>query len=184
VPADAPLDVARIGVEQELGRIEAVSMRRVPGSVDPVAVELTRKDAAQVAVPDVIGTARQADATGLVPLAGIEQAEIDGGRVLRKQGEIDAAPVEMRAKRSRHAVFDADHIVRCDQEADVVPGFRRRGATPENYSAAAAARGGSRSIVRKFSSSDMKLRAHQSTSSRFMRSTIGFQRSRRSPRGM
>ncbi len=53
------------------------------------------------------------------------------------------------------------------------------------YSAAAAAvDGGSRSIVRKFSSSARKLRAHQSTSSRVMRSTIGFQRARRSAFGM
>jgi hypothetical protein len=53
------------------------------------------------------------------------------------------------------------------------------------YSAAAAVvDGGSRSIVRKFSSSARKLRAHQSTSSRVMRSTIGFQRARRSAFGM
>ena len=53
------------------------------------------------------------------------------------------------------------------------------------YSAAAAVvEGGSRSIVRKFSSSARKLRAHQSTSSRVMRSTIGFQRASRSAFGM
>ena len=40
VPTDPAMDLARIGVENELRRIEAVTVGRVPGAVHPVAVEL------------------------------------------------------------------------------------------------------------------------------------------------
>ena len=63
-------------------------------------------------------------------------------------------------------------------------GLQAESAGCAGYSAAAAAVGASRSMVRKFSSSAKKLRAHQSTSSRVMRSTIGFQRATRSAFGM
>ncbi|GJE83266.1 hypothetical protein CJNNKLLH_4637 [Methylorubrum thiocyanatum] len=109
VPADAAGDLAGIGVEDELGRVEAMAGGRIPGAEHPEAVELTRQQAVQVAVEDVVGPAGQTDRARFVPRAGLEQAEIDPGRVLREEGEVDAAAVEMRAERRRQALLDDDH---------------------------------------------------------------------------
>ena len=109
VPADAAGDLAGIGVEDELGRVEAVPGGRVPRAEHPVRVELARQQAVQITVEDVVGPAGQADRARFVPRARLEQAEIDPGRILREEGEVYAAAVEMRAERRRQALLDDDH---------------------------------------------------------------------------
>ena len=53
VPVDRPLDRLGVGVEEQLGRVAAQPLGRVPGPVDPVAVALAGADAGQVGVPAV-----------------------------------------------------------------------------------------------------------------------------------
>ena len=65
VPADAAEELARIGIDQELVRIEAVAVARVVGSVHAIAVELARAKALDIDVPDLVRAARQRDAVGL-----------------------------------------------------------------------------------------------------------------------
>ena len=60
-------------------------------------------------MPHVVAAAGQPDRAALVALARFEQAEVDRGRMFGKQGEIDAASVEMRAERRRHAIVDGDN---------------------------------------------------------------------------
>jgi hypothetical protein len=59
-PAEAADDVARIGVEQQLGGVEAVAAVGPPGAVGAQAVDQAGRGAGQVAVPDVAGVARAA----------------------------------------------------------------------------------------------------------------------------
>ena len=51
VPAHLAADRLRVGVEQELRRVEAMALLRRPRALDPVAVELPRPRVGQVAVP-------------------------------------------------------------------------------------------------------------------------------------
>ena len=58
VEADRPLDRLRVGVDEQLRRVEAVSAARVVRAVDAVAVALAGSDARQVDVPVVAGDSR------------------------------------------------------------------------------------------------------------------------------
>ena len=60
VPATAPSIALAYGIEQELGRVEAVPVLGRVGPVDAVAVALARADAGQVAVPVERGALRSA----------------------------------------------------------------------------------------------------------------------------
>jgi hypothetical protein len=95
-----PPDGLRVGVEDELVRIEAVAALRGEGAVDPVAVQLARVDVRQVAVPDHVGLLGQRDRHRLgLGIERVEQAELDAGRVLREDGEVDADAVPRGAER-------------------------------------------------------------------------------------
>ena len=58
-----PLELAgmshRVGIEQQLVGVEAVSGLRFIGPVHPIAVDRTRADVGQIAMPDLIGVLRQ-----------------------------------------------------------------------------------------------------------------------------
>ena len=112
VPAHATADLTGVGVEQELGGIEPVPVGRVPVAMHTVSVELAWEHTTQIAVPDILRAAGQADGLMLVALARIEQAEVNRRRVVREECEIDAAAIEMRTQGSGHAVVDADHFER------------------------------------------------------------------------
>ena len=106
VPADAADDLPRIRIDQELMRIEAVAVLRLIRAVHPVAVELARTGIRQIAVKDMIGTARQPDAVRLAASGGIVEAEVDLCRVLGEQGEIHPASVPRRPQRKRRTFID------------------------------------------------------------------------------
>ena len=61
VPPDTPEELAGVGVDQELVRIEAVTGLGLIGAVDPIAVDCARPRGWQVAVPDLVGVFRQFD---------------------------------------------------------------------------------------------------------------------------
>ena len=100
VPAQVAADGLGEGIENELVRIEAVTLLRLIGSVDPVAVELSGLDVGQVGVPDLIGLFAQADALRLRRRLGrIEQAQFHFGGVLGEEREVNSLPVPRCAQR-------------------------------------------------------------------------------------
>ena len=77
-----PLEVARDGlgmrIEQQLARVEAVTMLGLAGTRNPVAIELSWPGAGQVPMPHKVGNARQRNAFALDRVGGgIKQAKID-----------------------------------------------------------------------------------------------------------
>ena len=68
-------------------------------SMDAIAVDGSRPRIRQVAVPDLVGVFGQGYPLDLTIAPGVEQAELDLGRVRGKQGEVDAEPVPCRAER-------------------------------------------------------------------------------------
>jgi len=101
VPVDHSLDGASVGVEQQLGGVEAQAAPRVEGAVDAEPVALVRHDARHVAVPGVGGDLGQ-----LEPALGaalVEEAQLDGLRLLGEDREIRALSVPGGAERPRPA---------------------------------------------------------------------------------
>src|SRR5262249_45409701 len=75
VPSNMTDDLLRIGIEQQLVGIEAVSSSGLVRAVNAIAIECPWPRIGEVAVPDLVGVLRQAEAFDL-PLAGaIEQAK-------------------------------------------------------------------------------------------------------------
>src|SRR5262245_16178734 len=72
------------------------------GTVHPVAVELAGLHVGKVGVPDLIGVFLEYDASRFHRVVrGVEQAELDLGRILGEQGEVDAGAVPRRSQRIR-----------------------------------------------------------------------------------
>ncbi len=65
IPEQFAADRFRVGIKQDLVRIEAEPCAGMPRTVHAVAVELPRLGLGQVAVPDVVGGFRQRDALRL-----------------------------------------------------------------------------------------------------------------------
>ena len=98
-PGERPDDRFRVRIDQQLVGIESVAVLGLVGSVDAVAVQLTRPDLGQVAVPDLVGPLPEPHALELAAAARIEQGQIDGLRALREEREVDALAVPGRALR-------------------------------------------------------------------------------------
>ena len=75
---------------------------RVIGSVDPIAVCLTRMHILEIDMPDIIGKARHGN-TRRLSTSGrrIEETEFYFGGILGKQGEVDAHAIPGGTKRIR-----------------------------------------------------------------------------------
>ena len=103
-PADGAAERAGVRVDEQLRRVEAVAVLGVPGTVDAVAVELAGAEVGKIRMPDEAVALAQRDAVGLARIAGGgEQTEIDGGRVLREESEVDPLAIPRGAERIRHA---------------------------------------------------------------------------------
>ena len=101
VPVHRPVDRLGVRVDEQLGGIEAVAMRRVVGAVDPVAVPVARPDARHV---DVVLEARLViDVDPLLGAVLVKQAQLDAVAVLREHREVRAGAVPRRALRERPA---------------------------------------------------------------------------------
>src|SRR5262249_31826265 len=84
----------RIRIEDDLTGAEPMPVFRLVSAVDTVAVKMVRQHVGEGAVPDLVGMLRQWNANRLPGSAdGIEQAQFNAGRMLGKQGEIDAGAV-------------------------------------------------------------------------------------------
>ena len=102
-----------VGVEQQLVRIEAVALVRLVGSMHAIAVDCSRRDPGQIAMPDLIGVFRQVDADGLTLALLVEQADLDSVRMRREQREIDPFAVPCRAERMRQPFPNPDIVQLC-----------------------------------------------------------------------
>ncbi len=100
-PGERPDDRLRIGIEQQLLRVEAMAVLRLVRAVHAIAVQLPRPRLGQVAVPDLVRLLAQRDALQLAPPAAIEQAQLDAFRMLGEQREVDALAVPRSALRKR-----------------------------------------------------------------------------------
>src|SRR5262249_24490998 len=100
-PDQAPCQLPRIRIEEELVRIETQSALGLIRALHAVTVELSRRDIVEVAVPDVLGAFRQRDALDLAPTMAVEQAKLHFFGIGRKQREISSAPVPSGSQRMR-----------------------------------------------------------------------------------
>ena len=116
VPQDGPLDRLRVGIDQQLVRVEAVPAGGVPRAVHPERVALPGADAREVPVPVEGGPLRQVDAR--LAVLAVEQAELDAGGVLAEQREVGAGAVPGGAEGKgpprphRHRATAPDHAGR------------------------------------------------------------------------
>ena len=101
VPVDRPLDRLRVGIDQQLVRVEAVAGDRVVRAVDTVPVPLAGADTRDVAVPVERFALALLDAR-LVVLR-VEETELDALGVLGEEREVRTVSVPRRAERERLA---------------------------------------------------------------------------------
>src|SRR5262245_2344213 len=92
-PDEAPGELPSIGIDEQLVRIEAQSPLRVIRAVNPVTVELSRRNIIEVAMPDILGTFWQRDALDLAPTMAVEWTKLDLFGIRRKQRETSSAPI-------------------------------------------------------------------------------------------
>ena len=100
-PDESARELLGIGIDEQLVRIEAQSALGMIRAVNPVTVELSRRDIIEVAVPDILGAFWQCDALDLAAAMAVEQAKLDLFGVCRKQREIASAPVPCGSQRMR-----------------------------------------------------------------------------------
>ena len=122
VPAQLALKRPRVGVEQQLVRVEPVpGLGRVrPVRAEPV--ELPRPQVGKVAVPDLVGELRQRDPVGLLPPGRIEQAELDAGRIRGEDRDVDPRSVPGGAEWKRQTCRDP---VACGHQHTSLAGIGR-----------------------------------------------------------
>jgi len=90
LPALDAVDGARVGVEQHDVGVEAQALARRPGPRGAEPVTLPGPEARHVAVPHVARALGQRCAR--LVAVGVEEAQLDGLRVLREDGEVDTLP--------------------------------------------------------------------------------------------
>src|SRR5581483_8755086 len=89
-----------VRIEEELRAVEAVPRARVVRPVDPKAVPPSRARLGQIAMPHLVGALLERDARPLVvAVRPVEEAELDAGRALGEEREVDARAVPGRAER-------------------------------------------------------------------------------------
>src|SRR5262249_33265220 len=99
-----------IGIEEKLGRVEAMTPLRVVGAINAIAIQLPRSDVREIPMPDQIRTFHQWDAlTRHGILRMIEEAKLDGGSVLGEDREVGPLAIPGRTEGSRSARPDPNH---------------------------------------------------------------------------
>src|SRR5690606_39860757 len=107
-----------VGIEEDLRGGEPVPRRRIPWSVNAIAVCLAWPGTRDVAVPDLTVPLDERDTHRLLGVVGrLEQAELNGGRVLREEREVHAHPVPGRAERVRRSRLELE-VARALADAD------------------------------------------------------------------
>jgi len=91
-------DLARVRVEQQLVRVEAVALLGCIRTVHSVAVQHAGPRLRQVAVPHEVGALGHVDALDFAPTLRVEDAELHALGVLGVEREVDAFAVPGRAE--------------------------------------------------------------------------------------
>ncbi len=99
VQRERAIERARVGIDEELRRIEAVAVARVVRAVRAQTVAVARGDPGHEAVEDVAGALGQRDARALGRSRRVEQAQFDGRRVRRHHRDVRAVARERHAER-------------------------------------------------------------------------------------
>src|SRR4051795_13271460 len=71
----------RIGIEQQLVAIEAMTVLGLVRAVNPVAIELTGRDVIEVTMPDILAALGQCDTLEFAPPLIVEQTKLHLPRV-------------------------------------------------------------------------------------------------------
>ena len=107
MPAQRARERARVGIDEELARVEAQALGGRPGAVHAVAVELAGADV-EARVEDAVGAPRQLDPLALDRrVRPVEETQLDDLRVGRGEREVRAAAVPARAERFRQTLARA-----------------------------------------------------------------------------
>ena len=130
VPAHGSVQSLGVRVDEQLCRVEAVPVMRRIGPVHAVAVALAGARIGQVAVPDELAALGEAHA--LLVSGLVEEAQVDGGRVLAEEREVHPRAVPGRAERIRLAPPDPHgHVERSALGMGAV-GLTERGYRPRS----------------------------------------------------
>jgi hypothetical protein len=98
-PSHRTADRARVGIEQQLGRIEPVSLGRSKGAVDAEAVTLTGPDLRHIGMPHVLALLGERHTLALGIVGGIpKQTQLHGSGVLGERGKVGPFPVPRGAE--------------------------------------------------------------------------------------
>ena len=133
--AEGPVERMRVGVDEQLRRIEPMAVRRVIGPVGAQAVAGARPEPGDEAAEDVAFLARQHEAGGFLFAPLVEQAEHDALGVVRDDGDVDAGLLNRHAERlgrARRTWQDACAFMRCPPRSErfVERGIARRRSCP------------------------------------------------------
>ncbi len=109
VPAELAGEHPRIGVDQELVRVEAMAARSDRRGRGHGSHRAGRGTGPRHRRARYCRSARQLDAGDFALAGAFEQAEFDRRRMLRKQRKVDALAVPGRTEWERLAVIDAVH---------------------------------------------------------------------------
>src|ERR1700687_5261018 len=104
VPLGRPIDRTRIWIEQQLCGIEAMPRGRIVGTGDAIAIALSRTNARNVPVPDMLGSLdKRYSSDFVISILSAKQAKGGSGCMLGKQREVCALAVEGGAERISRA---------------------------------------------------------------------------------
>ena len=105
-------DGFRIGIQEQLGRIEAMAFGWRVGAMDPVAIGLTGADIRQIGMPYPIALLPQLNPLSFdFILRVMEQAQLDSVPVLREKGKIGPLPIPGSTQWSRLPGPDPDQTI-------------------------------------------------------------------------
>ncbi len=159
VPPLPAFERPRVRVEEQDPRVEPQPARRVVRAADPERVPGPRTEPRHEAVPHEGRAVRQGEPRLRVVLA--EDAQLDGGRVLGIEGEVDPFAEPRRAERSRSSGQDVEHERSAPKQRSYLElarafreRFRRiaRAVHAESPQGVAVLRGGRRAYVPAWSS--------------------------------
>src|SRR4051794_19862225 len=118
---ECPRELFCVGIQKQLVGIEAMPLIGLIGTVDAIAVALSRSDVSEMNVPDVIRAFRQSETFALALSRFIEQAKLDLVGMRGEQREVCSPAVGGGSERKRRPRGHA-HLRLPDQEG----GSKRR----------------------------------------------------------
>src|SRR5262245_32616237 len=107
-----------IWIEEKLVGIEAMALIGLVGTVDAIAVELSRAHLVEMHMPDVLRALRHDHACALAGAGRIEQTELDLFGMRGEQREVRPTAIDRCPERMRHPRGNAHSRLRREQDRD------------------------------------------------------------------